>query len=490
MVITTGRDEHGSLLPVVFTSFGDFKAPFAVYLTGVSTTLLGLTAWAVRLPFALAGSITVGMIGVLVWLRTRSLAWGVLAAWLLSTLPWHIHFSRIGFESGITALFFVSILAGWQALRPNAVALSQSSRNLWWGVIVCCTALGLYTYHSSKIVFPLSILMIVIWEAGLHTSFWLKRWKEWLTAGFFGGVLLLPFMWSLNSGGLNRAGQTVFWQHLNAQETFLERFFYNISTYLSPQFLVFGASDSLRHSTGFSGILTITLLLVCVVGPLFLIWNSFTHNTNLFAAWKKRFTFLQKDTAQSDWPIWIGLTLIGFLPALIGFEVPHANRAFLAVIPLIVFATLTLQGLFSLLPGNAKQTLIASVLLFSALESAAFWHDLRNDYPARSSAAWMDGYAQASRLAGQAAKLYQPTAFTKEYGQPEIFFAFENSWPIDRFRANDFGSIQFMDQDQLETTTQQIIFSAKPLERNDVTLQQEILRKDGLPGFWIYQKHE
>src|SRR5688572_6183925 len=50
MVVTTRRDEHSRFLPRTFTSFGDYKAPLAMYITGVFTTVLGLKIWVIRLP--------------------------------------------------------------------------------------------------------------------------------------------------------------------------------------------------------------------------------------------------------------------------------------------------------------------------------------------------------------------------------------------------------------------------------------------------------
>ncbi len=52
---TAHRDEWLARFPVSFRSFGDYKAPVAIYLSGLFTFLFGLNAFVVRLPFALIG---------------------------------------------------------------------------------------------------------------------------------------------------------------------------------------------------------------------------------------------------------------------------------------------------------------------------------------------------------------------------------------------------------------------------------------------------
>ena len=54
-VWTVRRDEWLHFLPISFQSFGDYKAPLAIYGVGFLSLFLGLSPWVVRLPFALAG---------------------------------------------------------------------------------------------------------------------------------------------------------------------------------------------------------------------------------------------------------------------------------------------------------------------------------------------------------------------------------------------------------------------------------------------------
>ena len=60
-ILETGRDEYGTLLPVILRSFDDYKPGLYGYLTVPSIWLFDLNVWAVRLPSALIGSLTVVM---------------------------------------------------------------------------------------------------------------------------------------------------------------------------------------------------------------------------------------------------------------------------------------------------------------------------------------------------------------------------------------------------------------------------------------------
>ena len=48
-ILKTARDEYGTLLPLIFKSFGDYKPGLYVYLTLPFVATLGLTPLAIRL---------------------------------------------------------------------------------------------------------------------------------------------------------------------------------------------------------------------------------------------------------------------------------------------------------------------------------------------------------------------------------------------------------------------------------------------------------
>ena len=145
-LLYAGRDETGARLPLYVWSFAtSYKNPVFIYSTMLPMAALGPTEMAVRLTAALWGIATVlamfflgrALMGPLV---------GLLAALLLAVCPWHLHFSRIGFELITFPLFFtcaVTALVRW----------TQGRRTLAQAAVLL--GLCLYTYVPAKLFVPL-----------------------------------------------------------------------------------------------------------------------------------------------------------------------------------------------------------------------------------------------------------------------------------------------------------------------------------------------
>ena len=115
-LIQTGRDEHGHSWPIHFESFGDWKPGLSFYMVLPFVATLGLNELAVRIPGVLFGVGTV----LLIWLLVRELFPKVkwlpeISALILAISPWHIHFSRGGWEVSIGTFFIV--LGLWLFIR-------------------------------------------------------------------------------------------------------------------------------------------------------------------------------------------------------------------------------------------------------------------------------------------------------------------------------------------------------------------------------------
>ena len=115
-VVTAHRDEWLNFMPISFQSFGDYKAPLVIYLSGLFTHFLGLNLMGVRLPFALAGVATVGgmfclynQLAKLTGVSAKEYRlYSLLLGLFMALSPWHVHYSRVGFESGIALMFLIS----------------------------------------------------------------------------------------------------------------------------------------------------------------------------------------------------------------------------------------------------------------------------------------------------------------------------------------------------------------------------------------------
>jgi 4-amino-4-deoxy-L-arabinose transferase-like glycosyltransferase len=124
-IIKTGKDEYGEFLPMAFKSFGDYKPGLYVYFTIPFVALLGLNEWAVRLPSALLGIGTVYLIFLLSQRLFNSRGVSLLASLMLAISPWHLHFSRGGWETNAATFGIVLGVWGWLKALENPK---------WWWV--------------------------------------------------------------------------------------------------------------------------------------------------------------------------------------------------------------------------------------------------------------------------------------------------------------------------------------------------------------------
>jgi hypothetical protein len=430
-IFTTRRDEWLVRLPISFKSFGDYKAPLAIYLNGVSTYLFGMNLWAVRFPFAVAGVWAV--IGIMllskillekVYSPRSATNLSLLMGVLITFSPWHLNFSRAGFESGIALTFFIwgsyflfkflfSISKNWLSLIKNTFF------SLLSGI---CFVASIYTYHSAKIVIPLIGFII-------FCLFFKEFWKQKIfvvlevIVSYF---LLRPFIEdTLYSSGGERLNQvSIFGLDISFGEKIL-LFIQHYFTHFSLQFLIFGETTTLRHGDGKWGVLYPTTFVFVCCGVVLFLWQILKKKM----VWPKLRIFLLS----------IFLVLIGIIPAAIGRDVPHSNRALFALPGFLFLCALGLHELLSILEKSKiniqvsgskgeKNLLVKSVFgLFILLHSVFILGYLQHYYVSfskESASDWQDGYLAAFQFAHE----YEPQAekiiFSSEYGQPYIYALF------------------------------------------------------------------
>lgn len=428
-VITTRHDEWLERLPISFRSFGDYKAPFAIYVNGLFTLAFGMNLWAVRLPFALAGVAAVlGMfllIEVLFKSNKQVLKISFAGALLLALSPWHHHFSRVGFESGMALSIII-----W-AVFFQLTYFSQKNEKLKKVSLIFASllfVLSLYTYHSSKVFVPIFLGIL----------FWLKR-KEILNQSPKNLLLLIPSVLSavpllkdsFFGEGLTRANSTVF-----SGSSFtggILQAFENFIAHLSPNFLFMGYSDSLRHSDGQWGVLFVTTGILVAIGLSTLISDK-----------NKKLSFSAK--------LGLGWFLAGIVPAAIGTDVPHPNRALIALPGMLILASIGVSKILEKLKNDSIKSLAGLILGIHILLFVSYLSDYYGNYSKNSAEDFKDGYIEAFELARnyeQGTNGYPKVdqiVFTSKYGQPYIYALFVRETNPIWYRGGSLNTYLFMDQ--------------------------------------------
>ena len=426
-VLTTRRDEWLTRLPISFRSFGDYKAPFAIYLNGFFTVLFGMNLWAVRLPFALSGIMAV--FGAI--LLGRSLfeeskyrsALALIFGLSLAVSPWHIHFTRTGFESGLALTMVIwgvyLFLTAWKKTNRTVVLLSLS---------VALFILSLYTYHSTKITVPL-LGFYLVWQ---HRKTFFSDITRLVVPSVISAVMLIPLVFDLLfRNGLERAGVTVFAQgygFFTSVWVTLQQFF----LHLHPDFLLFGETTTQRHGDGVHGVLYPTTYALVLGVVSWILWNLLKKNT------LPKYVFQVVSLASA-------CIVFGILPAAVATEVPHSNRALTAIIGFLLFSTLGIAELLRFAGNHAVvkklrdsrnrktiffQLIVGTFILLHALFTIEYSSYYFKNFARNSADDFKDGYIDAFNYVipyetGKDGKHeVQNIIFTSKYGQPYIYALF------------------------------------------------------------------
>ena len=187
-ILKTGKDEYGVRFPLTFRSFDDYKMPVYVYMVAGSMKLFGFGDFAVRFPSALLGTVTVFLTYFLTKELFQKKNIALLSSFLLAISPWHIHFSRAGYEANVAVFFIVGGV--YLFLRKSFILSSV------------LFSLSIWTYLTPRIFVPLLAL-------GLAVIYWKELWKkkiEVVLAVLTALVLLFPIVkMSLSAEGQMRA---------------------------------------------------------------------------------------------------------------------------------------------------------------------------------------------------------------------------------------------------------------------------------------------
>lgn len=460
-IAKTGKDHHGNPFPIVaFPSFGDYKPSGYFYAIVPFVSTLGLNAWSVRLPSALAGIVSV----LLVYFICKELftqKTALLAAFLFGIQPWALQFSRGGWEVNLSLTF---ILAGaYFLLRARKKA---------GHLIVAALFLGLstYIYHAARLFAPLIGMLsgiLLLREYWLHKTLQ-KNMLPVVISVVVAVLLLSPFLLNLNNSevssrftqtsifsdivpiqksnaAIQASGNTLlskllFHRYRYFAEVIVNQFF----SHFSIPFLFVRGDGNLRHGTGNVGLLYpiegIGIAVALLIGIARVV-KKFRVQLPL----RLQQMLDHRIRLASLFLVVLWIVIAGVAPSLVT-PAPHALR-FLFAAP--AFAILTSIGLLSLLDRRAVkvQLLLLSLVVGGYIFFTArflSWSVLA--YPVTSANDWQFGYnelfttLEKQKLAGE--KVY----VSRYQGRPSMYYLF--------FSRFDPASLQQLEpnlpKDQLE----------------------------------------
>lgn len=458
-IMHTGRDEYGKFLPLILRSFDDYKPGLYAYLSIPSIAIFGLNTFAVRLPSAILGILSVLAVYYLVkelFPEKQKLNIPLVAALLLAISPWHIQFSRVAFEANAAMAFNLFAI----------VFFLKGLRKPWFlSLSAFFFSANLYMYQSEKLFVPLIITAMLIIYRKTILSFLRRQAKypqgessskresevnpnslkirnlrlEIIIAIFIFLIVCLPLVIYIvgDKGILSRAtGVSITTQNTPMMKESTKRFIHDVQTHdLLGEILDSRRATQLKEIIG-------GYLSHFDFNWLFITGDQPRHHApgmGLLYLWELPFLliglyqlFFLREDKQSKALIFAWF-LLAPVPAAFTFDVPHAVRTLNFLPTFQIITALGLVFAFTNLKKYKKLflTFVLCTLLFALFNIAYYLNQYFVQLNYFTSEDWQYGYQQTVASASSIQNNYKQIIVSDAVpmDQSYIFFLFYQKYP-------------------------------------------------------------
>jgi len=404
-ILKTGKDQYGYSFPLAFKSLGDYKMPVYIYSVSLSMLAFGKTEFAVRFPSALSGTITILVVFFLFKQllefdkKTKQISnkLALIGSAILAILPWHIQFSRGGFENSVALLFYTT---GW-LLGIHYWKTKKLACLLGLALFFC---LAEYTYQSYRVVSPLTFIIVGI-------VLFLKE-KKYLKNFFLAFLVFIIMSLPLVLFSFTVHGQERFFETSAFGQNFLSLgivsvfrdgviFINNYLSYFSLTYFFHLGDQINRHQVQNFGLLYLWQLPFLVAGFYFL---SKTKNLLL------RF-------------ITLFLLLVGPIVPAIALPSPHTLRFLSGTIPSTLLTTLGIYQIY-ITKIKWRKIVFFAMATFVAVSFIYFIDYYFIHYPRESQIDWGGACKQAAYQIQKDAAVYKHIVVDKNLDCIPEYFSF------------------------------------------------------------------
>jgi len=414
-LIQTGRDYKGHFLPLYAQSFSEWRAPMMMYFMTPFINIFGLNEWGVRSYSAFFGIVSLlGIYFLLIKLEIKKNI-SLMTLFLIAILPWHIQYSRSGFEITLMSSFII-----WGIY----FLIDYFNKHKLYKLILAAILLSLsfYAYNTANIYVPLFIFIIFGCRKLITKEKLIKPAFKLLVMML---VISLPILYQIFFGAGAARFKTVslfsndgLVSEINDYRkqqnySFVSKIFYNKVVYsvrkiganylnaFSSDFL-FGMGDvTFRHSLHKVGNLFWVYIIFLITGLIVFILNK-----------KKNF---------SDY-FMLGFLIISPIPSSLTIDgAYHATRLFLMIFPLCYFAA---TGFLKIFEYKKIMGIILSVVL--VFEFGYFQYYYWTSYRLDSWRWWHYGYKEIMQLSSKYYNDYKNVYFENSYEPAYPRFLFWN----------------------------------------------------------------
>ena len=446
-ILKTGADEYGNKFPISIRSFDDYKPPLYVYLAVPSIGIFGLNEFAVRLPSAIIGILSVIAIYFLVkellqkWDKKYQEPIALVSAFFLAISPWHLQFSRGAFEGNIGIFFLiVGIALFFKGLRDGRLFIVSS----------VSFALSIYSYHSFRLLVPL--LLVFLGLIFLQEVFKKKLFFVIFLISLVLFTLPVYFSFGKVQASSSRLSMVTIFSDPTVINLSIERIGYDrnnndlLGSVLHNRRIVY----SLAIAKGYLDHFNPDFLFIHGDGGV----QHHAVDMGMFYLWELPFIlaglYILVNRRNRYALILILLFLLAPLPSAITTGTPHPIRA-IALMPAfhiftaigVVFVVLRILKIKKIIYMGIFLFLVGLSLLFNFIY---YMHQYYVHTPIEYGYFWQYGYKEALSYAKDREANVNNIIMTYEYDQPYVYYLFYNkidpawyqkNWDYDKNRTID-----------------------------------------------------
>lgn len=499
-IASYGRDEYGKFLPLTFRSFGDDKSPVHVYMTALMVKIFGLSDFSIRLGPAVFGTLSVLAIYLLLVEIFKNRMIGLIGAGILMISPFNLQFSRFNHEATFALFFYLFGLWLW---------FKATKDGFWLPFCVLSFGLCMLSYHSAKIVVPLTLIFL-----GLA---YFKNILKFRIGLVFSFILLccIGAIYLLNQDllGLARAKQTtillseiqqmpIYSQIESGQTWFPPERAEMVSRIwlIGERYIVFYQSDflylkgdnNLRFSTQNNGQFYRIEILFLLIGAGVLVYKRDKVSVLILL-----------------------LGLIAPLPAAVTggtSEIGHSGRALFIMASWTMIAAIGAYQLINYSKFRALKVIICLIVLLTYLSSFIhYWNYYYSEYLKKSAIEWQYGMKEIVEYT-KAHPEFSTVYMTDVRSQPYIFYLNYLKYPLyDYLREVEFdptdqrphnnvysfGKYHFGDWDQIHSMPMPgVLYIVEPsmysglAHKQDFNVKRLVKYPDGSDAYFMVSMKE
>lgn len=153
-IYQTRNDIFKNFLPLVIKMDGFTFGPLTIYFSSLFFIFFDLTSFSGRLPYAIAGILSIIVLFSITKELTKSATIAFLSALAMTFSAWHLQVSRVAHDAGMALLFYLIAIYFFIKIKKHKNALTVISSLF--------LVIAFYCYVATRVVF-VPVIMALIW---------------------------------------------------------------------------------------------------------------------------------------------------------------------------------------------------------------------------------------------------------------------------------------------------------------------------------------